>query len=328
MSHLTLLGPQQRQPLVGSVLDDLGAEGPVALVTAGWQEREGEDGDLAREIRRGPRSGARREVVNLALHARGERLFAEHPELLVRMQERQDRLLEVADLYRRRLDPLLGAARYVLSWPGVSWGDGEIREAERASALGAVRALDRHHAERVERIEAVLRPSVEDFPGLRREREEVHEAIAASSAVVLAGGHLVVLRNRLELFALEELLRDGRRPVVAWSAAAMILGDTIVLFHDRPPQGMGHPEVLARGMGLAPGIVALPDGSGRLRLDDPNRVALLASRFPDRVPLILDDGARLDLDGDRWIRARKLRRLTPEGTVEPVDGAELPGEEG
>jgi hypothetical protein len=44
---IALLGPQQVKPTVGQVLRDLCVRGPVALVTAGWQEREGEDEAIA-----------------------------------------------------------------------------------------------------------------------------------------------------------------------------------------------------------------------------------------------------------------------------------------
>ncbi len=43
---VVLLGPQQPQPDVGAALSDLGVKGQVALITAGWQEREREDATL------------------------------------------------------------------------------------------------------------------------------------------------------------------------------------------------------------------------------------------------------------------------------------------
>ena len=49
-----------------------------------------------------------------------------------------------------------------------------------------------------------------------------------------------------------------RSPVIAWSAGAMALTDRIVLFHDRAPQGPGHPELYGRGLSVLSGVVALP----------------------------------------------------------------------
>ena len=95
----------------------------------------------------------------------------------------------------------------------------------------------------------------------------------------------------------------------------MALGERIVLFHDSPPQGAGHAEVLRSGLGLYAGIVALPHARRRLKLDDPDRVSLFARRFaPDRC-LAFDDGARLDLLGRRWDYAEGISRLTPQGRV-------------
>jgi len=41
----------------------------------------------------------------------------------------------------------------------------------------------------------------------------------------------------------------------------------VILFHDTPPQGRGVSQVLDEGLGLAPGVVALPSPRQRLRLD-------------------------------------------------------------
>jgi peptidase E len=59
--------------------------------------------------------------------------------------------------------------------------------------------------------------------------------LAASHAVLIAGGHIAVLLNRLRLFDLSAVLRE--RPVFGWSAGAMVLTSRIVLFHDSPPRG-------------------------------------------------------------------------------------------
>ena len=42
---ITLLGPQRR-PTLDRVLGSLDVPGPIATVTAGWQEREADDAEL------------------------------------------------------------------------------------------------------------------------------------------------------------------------------------------------------------------------------------------------------------------------------------------
>ena len=43
---IVLLGPQREQRTVADAVRGLGVEGPVATVTAGWEEREAEDTEL------------------------------------------------------------------------------------------------------------------------------------------------------------------------------------------------------------------------------------------------------------------------------------------
>jgi len=88
-----------------------------------------------------------------------------------------------------------------------------------------------------------------------------------------------------------------------------------VLFHDSPPWGPGHAEAGEVGLGLVPGVVALPHASERLRLDDAGRVSRFARRFEPDACVLLDAGVRLEwMDG--W-RSPEARRLAPSGRVEP-----------
>ena len=44
---IVLCGAQHAEPSVPRVLREIGVKGPVALIAAGWQEREGERGVVA-----------------------------------------------------------------------------------------------------------------------------------------------------------------------------------------------------------------------------------------------------------------------------------------
>jgi hypothetical protein len=123
-----------------------------------------------------------------------------------------------------------------------------------------------------------------------------------------------VLLNRLRLLGLEPLLRT--RPVFAWSAGAMALGERVVLFHDTPPQGPGHPEVLDAGLGLFRGLTPLPHGDVRLRLEERNRVAFFAQRFAPSALTLLDEGSALAWNGTTWSAVVGApRRLLADGSV-------------
>jgi hypothetical protein len=122
-----------------------------------------------------------------------------------------------------------------------------------------------------------------------------------------------VLLNRLRLFGVDRLLAG--RTVVACSGGAMALAERVVLFHDAPPWGPGHPEVGEVGMGLVTGVIALAHGSARLRLGDMARVARFARRFAPDACLLLDPGARAEWAGE-W-SAAEARVLATSGRVEP-----------
>lgn len=302
MRTITLLGPQRLQPTLVEHVDRRGIEGPIAAVTAGWQEREAEDDEL--------RAHLGREIRNLMLHQRSEQVFAEDRDLFQAHRERQDGLRELQRLYRYRLDFVLEPARELLRRDDAP---DTLLEAERADAIEAVRRLDTHHLARIRQVHA--RYEAEhlplDRPVLRRHRDELRRLLDGVAAVAIAGGHVAVLLNRLRLFGLVELIGD--LPIFAWSAGAMALSERIVLFHDTPPQGMGNPEVLDIGLELFPDVVALPHAARRLCLGDPARVAILARRFAPAVCVPLDGEAALIWDGESY---QDHDRLTGRGKVE------------
>jgi hypothetical protein len=133
--------------------------------------------------------------------------------------------------------------------------------------------------------------------------------------VAIAGGDVAALRNRFLMFDLGSLLGD--LPVFAWSAGAMLLSDVIVLFHDTPPHGAGDPEVLDRGLGRVPGVVAFPHATRRLRLDDAVRVRVMSRRFAPAACLAMDEGSHWAQDG----RHADVRVLEPDGTVSRRESA-------
>lgn len=302
---ITLLGPQRLAPTVGDALGTLGVptDAPVATVTAGWQEREPDDQELDEHL--GGRS------LNLALYRRTEQVFTADAELRQAFQDRQARLRRMQALYRVRLDAALDAWHTLFAMPG---DDASLAEA-RDAALEGVRELDRRHLVRVREVhaefEARWRPAERE--PLARERAVVWGLLANVAALAIAGGHVAVLLNRLRL--LDVTPRARQMPVVAWSAGAMACADRVVLFHDSPPHGAGHPEAFEIGLGLAPGVVPMPHARHRLRLDDAKRVAAAALRFAPATCVPMDEHARASWDGTRWRPAADSRALETNGRV-------------
>ena len=249
-------------------------------------------------------------AVNLRLYARWEQVLEADPEYFPLHRARQDRLRLLQQLYRLRLASAMDSARAMLQREG----PGELIDPEREHAIAAVRELDAHHLRRMDDVvrafEREVRPG--ERPAIARHRAELRELLDDCAAVIIAGGHVAVLLNRLRIFGMGELL-VGRR-IFAWSAGAMAICKRVVLFHDSPPQGAGDAELLGAGLGLAPGVVVLPHARRRLDLADPVRVALMARRFaPARcVPLDVGDSFEIH-EGDV---APQGRQLGADGRVE------------
>ena len=293
-ASVILLGPQRRRPTVGRVVADLGLSGPFGFVTSGWQEREAEDEELRQVCG---------DAYNLALYRRLEEVMAEDEAFAGRLRERQEKLRRLQELYRLRLSDAMRSARRLLDQSG------DLVEAEQSSAIEMVRQLDRHH---LARVAEVHRGFDRHSAVLDRHQAEVAQLVHDAQAVIIAGGHVVVLLNRLELFGLADLLHH--KPVIAWSAGAMVISERIVLFHDHPPQGAGDAEMLDRGLSICRGVLPLPDGSSRLSLDDPGRVALFARRFAELRPAVLDPACRLDYAAPSY-EAHGVKTLRADGEV-------------
>ncbi len=305
-----VLGPQRLLPLAGRELDALGVldepDAYAAVITAGWQERESEDDELKEAC------GGR--VKNLNLYARWEEIMREDPDLATAHRARQDTLRRLQELYRLRLTSAKSVVEQLLA----THAPEELLEPEIEAAIDAIRRVDAHHLVRIRAIRSAFDRAQTPLerPAVRRHVEELAELVGAAGAVLLAGGHVAVLLNRLQLFGFESLLAD--KPVIAWSAGAMALSDRVVLFHDAPPQGMGHAEVFDEGLGLIQGVVVLPHARTRLRLGDTPRVSLLARRFHPSTCLALDEGERLGWPDGVPGAPPSARRLRLDGKVEPI----------
>lgn len=304
--RVVLLGPQRLNRTLKFAVDELCPRGTVALVTAGWEEREGEDQELREHL------GGR--AVNLRLWGRAEDVMERDAELSLALRARHDRLREQHELYRLRLVHAISAAQELLRREPTK-GREEMLDAERAGAIEAVRELDEFHLRRVSLIhrefEEEWKPTERD--SVVRHRRELAQIIEACDCVCVTGGHVVVLLHRLRLF--DALSLFGAHPLVAWSAGAMALGERVVLFHDSPPQGQGAAELYEEGLGAYAGVMPFPHARKRLHLHDTRRITLFARRFaPDRC-IAFDPLTRMDWDGRSWTGQKGTLALRSEGVL-------------
>jgi hypothetical protein len=157
-------------------------------------------------------------------------------------------------------------------------------------------------------FDATWRPSERD--AIREQADAVREAIAPCQTVCIAGGHVAVLKNRMDLLGVSDLLRD--RTVIAWSAGAMVVTERVVLFHDDAPQGELLREVLDDGFGVAKGIVVSPEPERRLALENRPRILHLVRRFAPADCVALPESSYLVLRGGEIVDANGTLRLTVE----------------
>lgn len=300
---IVLLGPQQGTPRVGAVLAELGIRGKVAVVNAGYQENEADDAELIAAM------GVPAE--NLKLHARAVKVFAEDKQLEEGYRARQLRMRHLQSFYRVRLDKTEDAAKTI----SVRYVEPELLEQEDKVSVDQFRQLDQDHVERCAAVRTGFdgKWRVGERPVVAKHREELRAILDGCDALVIAGGHVASLYNRLKLF--DVIAIAGQKPVIGWSAGAMCLTDRIILFHDYPPYGSDLAQVLEAGFGLAPGLVILPDPRRRIRLDDKGGIARFARRMAPATCVAMDHHNYIVFEGGTIARASAIRML-PGGEVE------------
>lgn len=315
---LFLLGPQRPNPNMPTVLARAERPGRVVYITAGWRHDENDDEALKRDV------GVN--GMSLPLYAWFEELAKTAPGLFAAHHQQQDEIRKLKAMYRLRLAPALESVRVMLAQkdlhPDASYVQEELDDA--IAVLRGLRTRFIAHCD-VARQAFVDRAHPTHHPKVQRRMADVRNILADARAVLIAGGHVGVLRSRLEFFGLGPLLTEAMEQgtrVIAWSAGAMALCDEVVLFHDDPPTGQHNAEVLDRGLGLAPGIVYLPHARQRLFLDDRVRVSLLAARF-NPVPCIgVENGAVLIRHKGEWKNRGKpdaAFRLGTDGGIHPLE---------
>jgi hypothetical protein len=309
-SAVVLLGAQRFDPTLGEAVAELGVRGRIAAITAGWQERELEDEELAEHLGR--------RTVNLQLHTRGEELFAADPELRAAHRERQEALRHRQDFYRIRLEHQLDADHVIRQRVAPK----EILAEQTEASIDSIRDLDRWHLAQCAREHEAFetRLQLRERPSVARHRKEIENIVADCAAIAIAGGHVVTLINRMKLFGIGELA--GGRVVFAWSGGAMAISDQVVLFHDDPPQGPGASEVLDAGLGICPGVVVFPEPEKRLRLDRKDLVARMARRFSPAFCLALPARSRLTWRGGRFEGNHGVQWLRADGETVPFERRE------
>jgi hypothetical protein len=299
---LQLLGEQREQPRLQAALDRWGIRGPVGLVAAGWEEDEFDDAWVQAAISA--------PLFNSKLYEFADQLFAEDPEVLTLLRQRQDKLRELREVNQLQTDHLGAVARELLrqSDPGDAFAEPlaltfkQLREVD-SQYMRSVNLLIRDFDRK---IAPGTRPSIFSY------RRRVLDRLRGCRALLIAGGHIGVLLNRLKL---SRLLDHLDVPVIAWSGGAMALGDQVCFYHHFIPHADGQVELSRYGMRWFSGLQLFPRARDRLDWSDRVELALLSRRIKGRC-LLLDRDSELEWSSSRLTRASGVRALTSEGLIE------------
>src|SRR5690554_7602981 len=102
-----LLGPQRPVTNLGVAVEKAGIpRGPMAVISAGWQEAEGDIDDIFEQVQR--------PLHDLGIYQKAEQLTATYPKFAHAYHERQEHLKDLQRLYRLRCKQLMIAARSIL----------------------------------------------------------------------------------------------------------------------------------------------------------------------------------------------------------------------
>jgi hypothetical protein len=304
--HVVLLGAQRFDSTLASVVRGLECDGPFAVITAGWREREDEDEELRAHL------GC--PTINLRLYHRAADVFARDRELAQAHRARQLRLRHKQDFYRIRLEHELDANHVIRQRQAPA----DVLAEEEEASVGAIRLLDKYHLGQCRRVHARFEDELDPLqrPVVAEHREWIADQLGRCKAVAIAGGHVASLLNRLRLFGIRELLAD--HDVFAWSGGGMVVTERVVLFHDSPPQGQGASQLLDQGLGLVGEVVMLPHPETRLRLDDPERVGVLARRFDPAACLAFPMGAHVVVRDGEVLSTSGVVELRRDGSCAPL----------
>jgi hypothetical protein len=226
----------------------------------------------------------------------------------------RDAVDELAGAYGVRLHHALDAVYAVRRRTGRD----DVVSAAYADAIEAVRRLDAWYLAEVRALyrESYATGAVENSALFAEKQGQVAETLADCRVLAVAGGHVGMLLRSMQFFRLRP---PPEMPVVAWSAGAMAMTRTVVLFNDAAATAHGA-EVWDRGIGRVERVVAMPHARRRLHVEDRTRMQVLARRFAGSALLLLDDGAKVAVgpDGELPAGARVVR---DDGTIGVVEAA-------
>jgi len=312
-----ILGPQREAPTLPKIIHEQYSEAKIAVISAGWRHEESELRPLARDLKR--------PLELLPLYQWFDELGQQEPALSQEHSLRQKQIKSYKESYRLRLkfgmDFLSEIKKRHKRNPDLYTTDLQEAQSEISNIdENVIRRLNHIRNDYPNLLTPWKHPSSEPF------HQEIKETLDTCDVLLITGGHVAILRNRMFFFGCTQLLRDfleAGKTIIAWSAGAMTLCDQIVLYYDDPPEGEGIAEVLDTGCSLIPNALFFPHARQRLHLDDDLRIAALAKRFHNYQCLTLEKNTHLIWKNGAWVYSNHAHRLTSNGACELFAPAEM-----
>ncbi len=296
---LVLLGQQRDVPRLQSVLERCNISGPVGLVSAGWEEDEDDD-QWVRDAVDVP-------VINSQLYGLADQLFQQDPQVIELLRERQDRLRELREINELQTEHLCTVAREL--WRRLASHAGALVPLQQT--FEQLRTVDDSYLEAITTIivEYDQRIAPKERPSVLEYRHKVLERLQDCQALLIAGGHVGVLLNRLNLC---RLFQHIQLPIIAWSGGAMALGERVYFYDQFLPHTKREVELSRRGMCLFSGAQLFPRASQRLQLHDSLELGILSRRMKSPC-LLLDEHSEMAWSENGELHAANVRYINELG---------------
>ena len=304
-----ILGPQRGAPKLPEIIHEQYPDARLAVISAGWRHEEAQLRPLARDLQR--------PLELLPLYQWFDELGKTEPALSNEHARRQKKIKSYKDAYRLRLQY---GMEFLEAIRKKHHHSPELFTEDVRYAQESIQKIDMDAIERIGRIrdsfpnltQPWLHPSAISF------HEEIKETLDNCDVLLITGGHVAILRNRMFFFGCQHLLEeflDQGKTIIAWSAGAMSLCEQIVLYYDDPPDGAGIAEVLDTGLGIIPRAIFFPHAQQRLHTNDTKRIRDLAQRFSQHKCFALEKETHLMYNREGWSFINNVQTFVLDGSI-------------
>lgn len=332
----------------------------VLLITAAWQKSEHQEGHVKQAL---SEIGIPSRVVgehdeniqNLSVYHEFNRFRRLEPELHRQYHEKQSVIIKTKEFYRRKNSEFVRMLREQTkfvqeTYPGVSLADILSYDVpSRRSLLPrlAERELTFHYycqdiqdtlAKLVDNDAAMVRicreverafrsrSRVDENPLFIAIRDDLRRRILSANSILIFGGRVSVLLNRLWFFRLHDALREALwrgTNFYGVSAGSVVLAEKVILYDDfwgdDGEKARKEFEFFDNGLGLVTRVTLFPHCMDRIQTDSPDNLAYLAHRFASDVCVGLNEESFLLIEPFRDADSGHVReRFVSVGTNDGV----------